>query len=95
MSNVLIITKGTHQGNRMFDPDDISYNEEFIKTNIKSLDVLCEKLVDALVSYEDASNFQEEVKKIKPQLEINNFAQLQFEYPSSRYKLTIVAPKFK
>lgn len=63
MSNVLIITKGTYHGNRMFDPDDISYNEEFIKTNIKSLDVLCEKLVDALVSYEDASNFQEEVKK--------------------------------
>ena len=79
----------------MFDPDDISYNEEFIKTNIKSLDVLCEKLVDALVSYEDASNFQEEVNKIKPQLNVNNFAQLQFEYPSSRYKLTIVAPKFK
>lgn len=95
MSHVLIITKGTHQGNRMWDPDNITYNEHHIETNIKSLEVFCEKMVDVLENYEDASNFQEEIKKIKPQLEVDNYAQLNFEYPSSRYKLTIVAPKFE
>ena len=95
MSHVLIITKCTHQGNRMFDPDDITYNEQHINTTIKSLDVFCESLIEALEHYEDASNFQEEVKKIKPQFEVDNYAQLKFKYPSSRYELTIVAPKFE
>ena len=52
-------------------------------------------MVGALENFEDTSNFQEEVEKIKPQLEIYNFAQLNFEYPSSRYHITIVPPKFK
>ena len=43
MSNVLVITKGTHQGNRMFDPDNISYDEQFFESNIKSLNVFCKK----------------------------------------------------
>lgn len=95
MSHVLIITKGTHQGNRMGDPDNITYNEQYISTSIKSLDVFCKSLIEALENYEDASNFQEEVEKLKPQLEVDNYAQLNFEYPSSRYKLTIVPPKFE
>lgn len=95
MSNVLVITKGTHQGNRMCDPDDITYHEQHIDTDITDLNIFCYKMVGALENYEDASNFQEEVKKLKPQLETNNYAQLNFEYPSSRYKLTIVAPKFE
>ena len=95
MSQTLFIIKGTHQGNRMGDPDNITYTEEFVETKIKSLNIFCEKVIDALENFEDASNFQEEVKKIKPQLEVYNFAQLNFEYPSSRYKITIVPPKFE
>jgi hypothetical protein len=95
MSQTLFIIKGTHQGNRMGDPDNITYTEEFVETKIKSLNIFCEKVIDALENFEDASNFQEEVEKIKPQLEVYNFAQLNFEYPSSRYKITIVPPKFE
>ena len=47
MSHVLIITKGTHQGNRMWDPDDITYHEQYIDTDIKSLDVFCKSLIEA------------------------------------------------
>lgn len=95
MSQTLFIIKGTHQGNRIGDPDNITYTEEFVETKIKSLNIFCEKVIDALENFEDASNFQEEVEKIKPQLEVYNFAQLKFEYPSSRYKITIVPPKFE
>lgn len=95
MSQTLFIIKGTHQGNRMCDPNNITYTEDFVETKIKSLDVFCEKMVGALENFEDASNFQEEVEKIKPQLEVYNFAQLNFEYPSSRYHITIVPPKFE
>lgn len=52
-------------------------------------------MVDVLVHFKDSSNFQEEIEKIKPQLEVENFAQITFEYPSSRYKVTIVPPKFE
>lgn len=96
MSNVLVITKGTHQGNRMFDPDDISYDEQFFESNIKSLDVFCEKIIEALKeTFEDASNFQEEVETIPSQFENKNFAQVDFKFASSRYTVTIVAPKFE
>ena len=89
MTQTLFIIKGTHQGNRMGDPDNITYSEEFAETKTKSLNVFCEKMVDVL------ANFQEEIEKIKPQLEVENFAQITFEYPSSRYHITIVPPKFE
>ena len=95
MSQTLFIIKGTHQGNRMCDPDNITYTEDFVETKIKSLDVFCEKMVGALENFEDASNFQEEVEKIKPQLKIDNFAKIEFSYPTSKYDVTIVAPKFE
>ena len=95
MPQTLFIIKGTHQGNRMGDPDNITYSEEFAETKTKSLNIFCEKMVDVLVHFKDSSNFQEEIEKIKPQLEVENFAQITFEYPSSRYKITIVPPKFE
>ena len=95
MSQTLIIIQGTHAGNRMIDPNKKTYNEQIIETNIKSLDVFCKKIVDALDRFENASNFKEEVEKIEPQLKINNFAKLEFNYPFSEYNVTIVAPKFE
>ena len=95
MSQTLIITRGRYPGNRMIDPDETTYNEQIIDTNIKSLDSFCKKIVDALERFENASNFQEETKTIASQLKINNFAQLEFEYPFSRYNVTIVTPKFE
>ncbi len=95
MPQTLIITKGLHAGNRMIDPDETTYNEQVIETNIKSLNVFCEKIVDALDRFENASNFKEEVEKIESQLKINNFAQLEFNYSFSRYNVTIVTPKFE
>ena len=96
MSNVLFITKSTHQGNRMFDPDEIKYAQQIINTNIKTLDVFCEQVIEALKeNYENASNFQEEIKTIASQFENNNFAQVDFQFASSTYTVTIVAPKFE
>lgn len=95
MSQTLIIIQGTHAGNRMIDPNKKTYNEQIIETNIKSLDVFCKKIVDALDRFENALNFKEEVEKIKPQLKINNFAKLEFTYPFSEYNVTIVVPKFE
>lgn len=95
MSQTLIIIQGTHAGNRMIDPNKKTYNEQIIETNIKSLDVFCKKIVDALDRFENASNFKEEVEKIEPQLKINNFAKLEFTYPFSEYNVTIVVPKFE
>lgn len=95
MPQTLIIIKGLYAGNRMIDPDETTYNEQIIETNIKSLDVFCKKIVNALDRFENASNFHEEVGKIEPQLKINNFAQLEFNYSFSRYNVTIVAPKFE
>jgi len=95
MSHVLIIIQGRNPGNRMSDPDNTSYTEQIIETNIKLLDIFCEKIVGALENFEDASNFQEEIEKIKPQLKIDNFAKIEFNYPTSKYDVTIVAPKFE
>lgn len=95
MPQTLIIIKGLHAGNRMIDPDETTYNEQIIETNIKLLDVFCKKIVDALDRFENASNFKEEVDEIEPQLKVNNFAQLEFDYPFSEYNVTIVAPKFE
>ena len=95
MPQTLIIIKGLHAGKRMIDPDETTYNEQVIETNIKSLDVFCKKIVDALDRFENASNFKEEVEKIESQLKINNFAQLEFNYSFSRYNVTIVTPKFE
>lgn len=95
MTQTLFIIKGTHQGNRMGDSDTITYTEEFAETKTKSLNGFCEKMVDVLVNFKDSSNFQEEIEKIKHQLKVKNFAQIKFEYPSSRYHITIVPPKFE
>lgn len=95
MSHVLIIIQGRHPGNRMSDPDNTSYTEQIIETNIKLLDIFCEKIGYALDRFENASNFEEEIKKIKPQLKIDNFAKIEFSYPTSKYDVTIVAPKFE
>lgn len=39
MPQTLFIIKGTHQGNRMGDPDNITYSEEFAETKTKSLNI--------------------------------------------------------
>ena len=96
MSNVLIITKGKHQGNRMFDSHEITYDEQFFESNIKTLDVFCEEIIKALKErFEKASNFQEEVETIYSKLETKNFAQVKFNFPSSTYYVTIIPPKFE
>lgn len=95
MSKTLVITRGRHPGNRMSDPDNITYNEQVIDTNIASLDSFCKKMVSALENFENASNFKEETETIASQLKTNNFAQLEFKYPFSVYNVTIVSPKFE
>ena len=95
MSKTLVITHGRHPGNRMSDPDNITYDEQIIDTNIKSLESFCKKMVSALENFENASNFKEETKTIESQLKTNNFAQLEFKYPFSVYNVTIVPPKFE
>lgn len=96
MSNVLIIIKGKHQGNRMFDPDDITYDEQFFESNIETLDVFCEEIIKVLKErFENASKFPEEVDSIRSQFETRNFAQVKFNFASSTYNVTIVAPKFE
>lgn len=95
MPQTLIIIKGLYVGNRMIYPDETTYNEQILETNIKSLDIFCKKIIDDLDRFKNASNFHEEIEKIEPQLKINNFAQLEFNYSFSRYNVTIVAPKFE
>ena len=96
MSQTIFITKGKHAGNRMFDPDETTYDQQIIDTEIKTLDVFCREVIEALKNrFKNASNFQEEVETITSQLENNNFAQFDFKFPSSRYTVTIVTPKFE
>lgn len=80
----------------MSDPDETSHDEHIANCyKIKSLQTFCDKMRDALVQFNDASNFETELAKIAPQLDVNNFAQIEFTYPSGRYYVTIVPPKFE
>lgn len=80
----------------MRDPDEISHDEQLIYLkNIHSLQEFCDKMESALEQFKDVSNFKTEIAKIAPQLDVNNFAKIEFTYPSERYYITIVPPKFK
>ena len=94
MGKALFITDGRFPGNTMRDPDETSHNEQIINVDIKSLQSFCDKMEGALEQLQDASNFKEQIEKIAPQLESNNFAKIEFTYPSARYRLAIVPPKF-
>lgn len=45
MSQTLFITKGLHAGNRMFDPDETTYDQQIINTSIQTLDTFCEEVI--------------------------------------------------
>ena len=94
MKKILIISHGEHQGNMMYSPNNTTYEEEIMFTDAESLEEFCEILVNAFENFDDALNYQTEIKKIAPQFENNNFAQIRFRYPSSIYNITIIAPKF-
>ena len=96
MSTTLFIIDGRFPGNTMRDPNETSHNEQIIDlNNIKSLQSFCDKMESALEQFKDASNFETEIATIASQLEVNNFAKIQFDYPSARYYVTIVPPKFE
>lgn len=96
MSQTIFITKGIHAGNRMFDPDKTTYDQQIINTSIQTLDAFCEEVIEALTyRFEKASNFQKEIETTTSQFESNNFAQFKFQFSSSTYTVTVVAPKFK
>lgn len=96
MSKALFIIDGRFQGNTMRDPDETSHDEQLVHLkNIHSLQKFCDKMEDAFEQFKDAKNFETEIAKIALQLDVNNFAQIKFIYPSGRYYVTIVPPKFK
>lgn len=96
MSQTIFITKGLHAGNKMFDPNKTTYDQQIINTSIQTLDAFCEEVIEALTyRFEKASNFQKEVETTTSQFENNNFAQFKFNFPTSTYTVTVVAPKFE
>lgn len=96
MSQTIFITKELHAENKMFDPNKTTYNQQIINTSIQTLDAFCEEVIEALTyRFEKASNFQKEVETTTSQFENNNFAQFKFNFPTSTYTVTVVAPKFK
>lgn len=96
MSTTLFIIDGRFPGNTMCDPDETSHDEQLIHLkNIHSLQEFCDKMKDVFEQFNDASNFETEIATIASQLEVNNFAKIQFDYPSARYYVTIVPPKFE
>ena len=94
MGKALFIIDGRFPGNTMHDPDETSHKEHVVDVNIKSLSSFCNKMEGTFEQYQKASNFKEEIATIAPQLEVNNFAQIEFHYPSAKYQVTIVPPKF-
>ena len=96
ISHALIIVKGTHQGNRMCDPNNTSYNEYTFYTENETLNSFCKKIIIQLTKlFNNTTNFQEEIETISTQLKTENFAKLTFKGISSTYYVTVVAPKFE
>lgn len=71
------------------------YDEQVIDNTQKSLDAYCNNLSQLLEQFKDTTNFDNEIKKIPSQLEVNNFAQVTFKSLLIEYNVTIVAPKFE
>ena len=91
----LFIVHEVHQGNTMRDSDVESISEDILTTtNIFDIKTFCDKIIDILKDFQDSKNFDDEIAKIPAMLNKNNFAQLLFQYPSSKYYVTIVSPKF-
>lgn len=70
-------------------------NSEIIETEDSSLSEYYDNLPKLLEKFNKSPNFQNEINKIKNQLENQNFADLYFEEPFIKYYVTIVPPKFK
>lgn len=70
-------------------------NSEIIETKDNSLSEYYDNLPKLLERFNKFPNFQNEINKVKKQLENKNFADLYFEEPFIKYYVTIVPPKFK
>lgn len=71
------------------------YDEQVIDNTHNSLDAYCNNLSQLLEQFKNTTNFDNEIKKIPSQLEVNNFAQVTFKSLLIEYHVTIVAPKFE
>lgn len=70
MPQTLIIIKGLHAGSRMIDPDETTYNEQIIETNIKSLDVFCKKLLMLSIDLKMLQISKKKLKKLNLNLKL-------------------------
>lgn len=91
MSQTLILIE-THYTTRFSNTQNSE--EQVIDNDTPSFAAYCDQLPKLLEQFNRATNFQEEIKKIKPQLGKNNFAQITFKEALIQYHITLVPPKF-
>lgn len=92
MSQTLIFIKEHYT--TTFSPT-YHYDEQVIDNTHNSLDAYYNNLSQLLEQFKNTTNFDNEIKKIPSQLEVNNFAQVTFKSLLIEYHVTIVAPKFE
>ena len=93
MSQTLILIETRYT--TTFPSSKTYYDEQVIDTTQKSLVSYCNNLSKMLEQFKYTANFEDNIKKIPPQLEVNNFAQVTFKEPLVDYYVTVVVPKFE